>query len=224
MDKNLVPPTIYSAFRLHLNRKLLQHILGPVAEKALSKTGRGAPFHMRQLEAIFPNMAKENETSVLPPGEDWKSLMAKALADAVNYLKKRLGNDMDSWTWGSVHFTRPKHPLSDLFPEMATLLDPPSIPMSGDGDTPQAASYAASQPFIVTGSSVARYVFDTSSWDNSRWIVPLGSSGNPGSPHYADQAPIWGDLKLIPMLFDWNLISKVAESHQNLRNENEVGT
>ena len=217
MDREGVQPTIYSAFRWCLNRRLLQHALGTLAEEALSAAGRGAPFHLRQLEAAFVNMARENDTSALPPGEDWDSLMSGALADGVAYLRERLGDDMDSWTWGAVHFTRPRHTLSDSFPEIASLLDPPSIPMGGDGDTPQSASYAASNPFEIVGTSVARYVFDTASWDNSAWIVPLGASGHPGSPHYADQAPIWGDLQLIPMLFDWERIAAAAASRQELR-------
>jgi penicillin amidase len=64
--------------------------------------------------------------------------------------------------------------------------------------------------------SVARYVFDTNDWNNSRWIVPLGASGHPGSPHYADQAPIWAEVAMLPMLYDWDRIKDESESHQVL--------
>ena len=46
---------------------------------------------------------------------------------------------MDEWHWEKVHQARPKHTLSAAFPELNGLLDPPPIPMSGDGDTPLAA-------------------------------------------------------------------------------------
>ena len=91
--------------------------------------------------------------------------------------------------------------------------------MDGDADTPLAASYAMAEPFTVMGMSVARYVFDLSDWDNSRWIVPLGSSGHPGSPHYADQAAIWANVDLIPMLYDWTGLEQQAESRQELKPE-----
>ena len=55
--------------------------------------------------------------------------------------------------------------------------------MSGDGDTPLSASYALSGPFTVTGASVARYIIDLADWDKSKWITPLGSSGNQLSSH-----------------------------------------
>ena len=97
------------------------------------------------------------------------------------------------------------------------MLNPPSLSVGGDRDTPQSGGYSTHGPFTVTGTAVGRLVFDTSDWNNSAWIVPLGASGHPGSPHYADQAPIWGELKLIPMLYDWDRIAENAVSRQELR-------
>ena len=215
-DHELVAPTIYAAFRLRLHRRILRDLLGPLAEEIISGTGRGAPVHLRQLAALLVTNAQEEDTSLLPSGADWRSLAAQALVEAVADLRERLGDDMDSWQWGKVHHTKPRHTLSGSFPEIASLLDPPSTPLGGDGDTAQAASYAPTDPFIINSTSVARYVFDTADWDNSRWVVPLGASGHPGSPHYADQTPIWGDIKLIPMQYDWSRIASGAESQQTL--------
>ena len=216
MERDAVAPTIYSAFRKSLNHLVLERLMGPLAEEALSGTGRGGPAHIGRLSALLVQAAQEGATWVLPPGADWKSLLSQALAEGVASLRDRFGDDVDSWECGRVHFTRPRHILSEAFPDLADLLDPPSVPMGGDGDTPQAGSYSSAAPFIMTGMSVARYVFDAGDWDNSRWVIPLGSSGHPGSPHYADQAPIWGEVKLIPMLYRWERIAAEAESHQTL--------
>ena len=83
-------------------------------------------------------------------------------------------------------------------------------------DTPKAAGYAPLGPYTIAGTSVARYIFDISDWDNSRWIVPLGSSGYPGSPHYSDQADIWAEVGYIPMQYDWGKIKLAATSTQTL--------
>jgi len=88
--------------------------------------------------------------------------------------------------------------------------------MHGDSDTPLQGGYSGVEPYIVAGLSVNRYIFDLSDLNNSRWTVPLGSSGHPGSPHFADQAPIWADIRVIPMLYDWERIRADAESHQTL--------
>ena len=219
MDRDAVEPTIYSAFRWCLNRRLVVHNLGPMSEEALSAAGRGAPFHLRRLESTFHDLAEADDRSLLPLGADWGSVMAEALAEGVAYLRERLGDDIDSWVWGNVHFTAPRHPLSDIFAEAAPLLDPPSVSLGGDGDTPLASSFSPSEPFVISGTSVNRYIFDTSDWDNSAWAVPLGASGHPGSPHYADQAPIWAEVQLVPMLYDWDRIGEDAESRQRLEPE-----
>jgi penicillin amidase len=123
---------------------------------------------------------------------------------------------MASWRWGRLHATRPRHTLSATFPDLAGLLDPPSVPMGGDGDTVQAAAFIAGDGYGLTSTSVARYVFDLGDWERSGWVVPLGASGHPGSPHYADQAPAWADVRLFPMRYGWERIRAEAEAHQIL--------
>ena len=97
--------------------------------------------------------------------------------------------------------TKPKHLLSSLFPDMENELDPPRFSIDGDGDTPHNASPSNLNKFDVVATSVARYFFDVSDWDNSKWIVPLGSSGHPGSTNYSDQGLLWKDDKVISMQY-----------------------
>ena len=217
MDRDGVAPTIYSAFLESLVREVMGHALGPLAHEALEEMGPGGPTHVTRLRAHFPAMIQKDDRSLLPEGSDWNSIMATALAKGVAKLHQELGEDMEPWRWGRVHRTVPQHSLSTSFPQLAGLLDPPSVPFGGDGDTPQAAGYSLARPCLMTSTSVARYVFDLSDWNNSAWIVPLGASGHPGSPHYADQTPIWAEVQLVPMLYDWERITAQAQSHQTLR-------
>jgi penicillin amidase len=46
--------------------------------------------------------------------------------------------------------------------------------------------------------------------------VPLGASGHPGSPRYADQATLWAEVQTIPQWWDWDDIVTVAETRQQL--------
>ena len=160
-------------------------------------------------------MAEADDTSSLPNGTTWKSLMAEALGNAVEYLTGRIGNDMNEWTWGKIHQTNRPHWLSNAY-SWAKELEGPAMSLGGDGDTPLASSYSHADPFAIAGSSVARYIYDLSDWDNSRWIVPFGASGHPASPHFADQSSIWADVDFIPMTYSWNEIERSAESSQTL--------
>jgi penicillin amidase len=214
MAADAAAPAIYSAFRVKLLHKIIGNLVGPLVDAMFTTAGRGAPRHLGELASLLVTQAAKGDSSFLPPGATWRSVAAEALEEAVSWLRERLGDNTAAWQWGSLHRTAPRHPLSPLFPEVQGLLDPPSQPMGGDGDTPRAGGYSPGCPFQVTLLSVARYVFDTSNWDNSCWVVPLGASGHPGSPHYSDQAAIWGKLELIPMTYRWDRVKAEAASHQ----------
>ncbi|MBC8280691.1 MAG: penicillin acylase family protein, partial [Chloroflexi bacterium] len=128
----------------------------------------------------------------------------------------RGGDDIAKWQGGRVLRARPKNTLWAAYPELAERLDPPATPTSGEGDTPLQGGYSPATPNTVTSLSVARYSYDPSNWDDSLWVVPLGSSGHPGSEHYADQSETWRKVKMIPMGYDWDSIKTNCETEQTL--------
>jgi penicillin amidase len=216
MEREAVAPTIYAVFRERLLRDLMVPILGPLAAEAFAGAPRGAVAHMARLRARLGEWIRRDDRRLLPPGEEWPAVLARALAGAVGELRARLGPDMARWQWGRIHVTRPQHPLSLLRPEWAPALDPPSVAMGGDGETVQNTSFIVTAGYAITATSVARYAFDLADWERSGWVVPLGVSGHPGSTHYADQIPAWQDGRLLPMRYDWERIRREAETHQVL--------
>jgi len=216
MEPDAVAPTIYAAFRERLMRDLMMPILGPLAAEAFAGAPRGAVAHMTRLRARLTEWIRQDDRRLLPPGGDWPAALARALAGAVAELRDRLGPDPSAWRWGRIHLTQPQHPLSLVRSELARWLDPPSVPMGGDGETVQNTSFIAAAGYGITTTSVARYAFDLGDWERSGWVIPLGVSGHPGSPHYADQIPAWREGRLLPMRYDWARIQREAESHQAL--------
>ena len=221
MDAAAVEPTIYSAFRDALLKDVLEGYLGPeLAQASWKPEGRGLGLFLGRLKARLIVLIASDDRRMLAPGETWQGLMSRALTRAVAELAARLGGDMDSgieaWQWGRVHLAKPTHTLSASRPDLAELLDPPPIPSSGDGDTPLAGGYAAANFATVTSLSVARYSYDTANWDNSLWVVPLGASGHPGSPHYHDQSESWRKVEMVPMEYDWAGIADNSETQQRL--------
>jgi penicillin amidase len=216
MDADAVAPTIYSVFRERLMRDLMGPILGPLASEAFAGAPRGAVAHMARLRARLTDLIRRDDAALLPARTTWPVVLERALTAAVSELTELLGPETSEWRWGGVHRTQPRHPLSAACPDAAPLLDPPSVAMGGDGDTVQAASFISGAGYGLTSTSVARYVFDLGDWERSAWVVPLGSSGHPGSRHYADQVQAWARLELSPMLYDWTRVARDAESHQVL--------
>ena len=66
-------------------------------------------------------------------------------------------------------------------------------------------------------TSVARYFFDVSNWDNSKWIVPLGASGHPSRDNYSDQGTLWKDDQVIKMQYSWSKIKKIYKKQMILK-------
>ena len=217
MDAARVEPTIYSAFRDALLRRVLQQNLGPeLAELAWHPEDRGRGVFLNRLKSLLITLIPEGDSSLLPPGESWAGLMSQALSEGVAALRETLGDDVAEWNWGRLHQARPRHTLSMAHPDLAAALDPPPIPTSGDGDTPLAGSYSPADFATVGGLSVLRYSFDLGDWEKSLWAVPLGSSGHPGSAHYHDQSETWRKVEMIPMQYDWERIAAHREGHQVL--------
>lgn len=216
MARDGVAPAIYAVFRQRLMRDLLSPVLGTLASDAFGTLPTGPVNHMARLRALLAGWIRTDDRTLLPPEGTWPSALSQAFNAAIEELRMILGPEIERWRWGKLHATKPRHPLSAIFPDAAAFLDPPSIEVSGDGDTVQAGTFIPAAGFAVATASVARYVFDLNDWGDSAWILPLGASGHPGSRHYADQALDWANVRLRPMRYDWAQIRRQAEGHQHL--------
>jgi penicillin amidase len=114
MDRTSVEATLYGTAKTYWLADVLQGALGRFAQDALASSGigRGASTHAVQIYARAVTAMASGDTALLPLGQTWPGLMASALERAVIELRQRLGDDMHTWTWGKVHQTRPRHPLS----------------------------------------------------------------------------------------------------------------
>ena len=210
-------PAIYAALQAEWDARIVQEAYGPLARDILAGTDAGGAGHYAR--GVRSHVIEELGTvgSRYLPIEEEPAMLGDALESAVRTLTERAGPDPDQWCWGALHHTMHTHPLAAAFPQAAQLLHPPQVAAAGGGDTPLAGSFALHGSFTVEAASVARYVHDPADWTRCRWIVPLGASGHPGSPHYADQQQAWAAVDTIPQLWDRAVIRDRAESAQHLQ-------
>jgi penicillin amidase len=210
MDPTSVAATIYATVRHAVAGVLIERepLSAAVPDPYVEN-----PYPTPALTRVRTALPRIVGSEILTPDE-WDDAIGEAVDRALASLRDELGPHVESWTWDRVHRTRVVHPLARSFPDVADELNPRSVSMGGDGDCVQAGS--AELGTYVLHSSVARYVFDVGDWDNSGWIVPMGSSGHPESPHYADQLDDWADVRLRPMLYSADAIDADAESRQVL--------
>jgi penicillin G amidase len=121
-----------------------------------------------------------------------------ALASAWAAAVELGGPDPRQWRWGDVHQAVRVHPLAAADGGPGPL---PRTPMGGDADTLQAAGYGwrAGAPFTVASLSVYRQVVDLADAGSAGYVIPGGASGDPASPHFADQLAEWAAHRRIPM-------------------------
>lgn len=213
MAPESVAATLYAVCREEMLRRVMVPLLGPWARQALGGGPYGVLMPISQLRARLLAMMAADDRSLLPAGTDWQAVLSQALSETVAWLRNQLGDDLTQWQWGRVHRTSIQHPLAAVS-ELAACFNPPPLPMGGDGDTVQASSLTAS--YTVGSTAVARLLFEVRDWRQSAWIVPLGASGHPGSPHYADQTALWSTGRLAPMLYDWAEIGASATTQQRM--------
>ncbi|GGW74811.1 penicillin acylase family protein [Streptomyces caelestis] len=106
--------------------------------------------------------------------------------------------------WGDTHRLAPWRAL-----EPQTPYDEPGL--SGDHDCVLCTSGVPGLTDRAARGPAARYVWDLARREDSRWVVPLGASGVPGSPHHRDQLPLWLAGDLVPVVTDWALLKKETD-------------
>ncbi|HHC07196.1 MAG TPA: penicillin acylase family protein [Actinobacteria bacterium] len=121
----------------------------------------------------------------------WEEEIADVLATVVRRLRADHGDDPARWRWGRVRPLTFRHPVGERKP-LDRIFDHGPFPWGGDANTiPQAAvsflDPTTNSPFVPS----LRMVVDVGDWDANRFVLPGGQSGNPLSPHYADQLEAW---------------------------------
>ncbi|MFF4040613.1 penicillin acylase family protein [Streptomyces sp. NPDC001816] len=83
--------------------------------------------------------------------------------------------------------------------------------LSGDHDCVLCTSAVPGLTDLAARGPAARFVWDLARREDSRWVVPFGASGVPGSPHHRDQLPLWLGGQLVPVVTDWDRLEKETD-------------
>jgi penicillin G amidase len=196
----------YNAVRLALTKLVADRSgLRAAMQSPYAQVPPGANAE-NQLWWAVPGLLRNDDRSLLG-GASWDELLQLALAQVA------VAPPVE---WGVAHLPRLTHPLSGTFPDAAPGLDRASAPVGGDNDTIFATGCAGSVGPRAVYGSLSRYVFDVGAWENCRWIVFHGASGEPGSPWHMNQNTTWAAGEMIPMLYDWAKVESEATWRQRL--------
>ncbi|WP_088623461.1 penicillin acylase family protein [Oceanicola sp. 22II-s10i] len=205
MDLGLSAPTAYYLIRQEMTRILVRVSgLDRASKHAAAAPAPGIPA-VNQMWWALPSLLREDDTTLLG-GMTWNALIAEAVATVAAGPQPE--------PWGTAHLPVFTHPLAHLFPDAGGAAAPTSDPTGGDGDCVLATGGMPGTGTRSVYGPVARYVFDLSDWDNSRWIVFHGTSGHAGDPHYSDQNALWARGEMVPMTYTKAAVDAAAVSRQ----------
>jgi penicillin amidase len=128
---------------------------------------------------------------------DKTATIAACAREVVAEVARRFGDDPAAWRWGAVHRAHFRHPLANAASADAFDVGPAEV--AGAADTVRNTGLGANPLFAAESGAEYRLVVDLA--DPRRlWATQcLGQSGQPGSPHYADQFAAWvqGDYHVL---------------------------
>lgn len=132
-------------------------------------------------------------------------VVSQALEDALAWLSMRpehVEKNLDQWRWGVFHQAQFSHALFGLLPGLSNLTTV-VVETDGSDHTVNRGGYRSARgrsPFRHSHGAGLRAIFDLADLDQSRFMIAVGQSGHPASPHYDDLAMPWrdGDMTTIP--------------------------
>lgn len=140
-------------------------------------------------------------------------LLRETFAAAVEQLKKL--PEARQQRWGALHTATFKHPLGALDPGIAKAFDVGPFERPGDANTPNNTRY--DDQFRQVHGATYRHLIDLADWDRAVATSAPGQSGQPGSPHYADLAPLWAKGEYFPLAYSRAKVEAATRHRLTLR-------
>jgi penicillin G amidase len=188
MPASSVPAAIVNVAFVHLLRETFADEMGP---ELYGQYLTLSNIPIRALPKLMADTATAWFDNVHTPVVETKDdILRKSVMLALLDLSRRFGSDMDTWQWGSLHTLTFRHPLGELRP-LDRLLNIGPLRLGGNVTTVNNGEYSLKEPFDAVVGPSMRMIVDLASRDTCSIVLPTGQSGQPLSPHYADQAVLW---------------------------------
>lgn len=161
-------------------------------------------FAWSNFDSTLDRVISERPPDWLPKEfQTYADLIRACHQEAVQNLKKGLGDDQSQWTWGNLVKARFPHPLASAPLVGAQFIIQP-FPQNGTGGT------AAT---VNVGAAVSmRLIADPADWDRTQQGIALGESGIPSNPHWKDQLDDWRKVTPREFPFSEAAVAKAAKT------------
>ena len=201
LDKNSSAASVFEGFLskicLAITKTLTPHSYPTTMGKGFHPLVPATFFASRRVSHLISNIL--NQTNSRLDNLFWAKEVEKALEETVKELRSRHGNKQSRWKWGKIRPLTINHPVGIKRP-LDKVFNHGPFEWGGDANTVSQAASPPWDPFSrITTIASMRTVMDVGEWDNSKFVLPGGQSGNPASPHYDDMTELWLQGKGVPI-------------------------
>jgi penicillin amidase len=204
---------VFEAWSLRLAPAIAGDELG--APLLASYQGRFSFVTRFLLETLADDHAPWCDDLTTSERETCTDVVTKALHEAVADLTARMGRDMTRWRWDAVHHAVFPHQGLDAVAALRPLLSR-SMPTGGDWSTIDVGSVSTDHLYEQRSVPGYREVIDLSPANDSRFLIDVGESGHPLSPHYDDFLKDWQAVTLRKMRMNRSDVEQGAIGHVRL--------
>ncbi|RMG92363.1 MAG: penicillin acylase family protein, partial [Chloroflexi bacterium] len=209
--RDSVPAALFEIFFMHLARNVLMDDIGdPELFDFVAQADSGIVFFIDLADDPQAKWWDNLGTSAVETREE---IILQSLADTINWFEQNVSDNMNDWTWGSIHqATFVSAPLGQSgIGVIESLVNRGPFPADGGRDIVNANSWNWNNPASVTGHPSMRMIVDMSDFESSLTVIPTGQSGHPYHPHYDDQIELWLNGEYHPMWFGREAVEANAE-------------
>jgi len=198
MRRDSAAAALYQAWMIHLERALFEDDLRASLFEEMST--RANPIFLTNILNDPALGAVWCDKVLTAPVESCTDTAQHALDAALDDLSARMGETMSDWRWDRIHLTQyPHNPFSEV--DLLKGIFHRSIANGGDRYTVNVAPVQLAEPYLQNNSPGYRQVVDLADFNNSRFMITTGQSGNVLSEHYDNLIRRHRDVEYLPMSF-----------------------
>lgn len=220
--RDSVGAAVYELCHLHLLEQVYGDKLGPALPGYLGQARNplfGLTSFQSRASARLLQLLEEDDFYWYAAGGRHRTreeLLSEVLRDAVQTLLETVGDNPRRWQWGRFHQVSFRHPLGTS--RLGWMFSRGPYALDGDNDTVVLAAVPLKLPVNFANVVVAyRQLIDLDDFDRSLSVLNTGQSGQPGSPHYADQIEPWREGEYHPMLWSRAQVEENLETRLLLK-------
>jgi penicillin amidase len=186
-EKEEIAPVIYNRLWYEFVKNTFQDEMGEAFEQFVNTSleRKAVQNQVSKKESLWWDNINTKDKK-----ETKKEIITKSFKQAISFLQKQLGENVEHWKWERVISVEHEHAIGKAGGILRDIFNVGVFQTKGGNQVLNNKKYKIDSTgyYKVTAGPSTRRVIDFSDVENSLAVIPTGQSGNVLSPYYKNQA------------------------------------